>query len=83
GNLAVNPDLIQLFDDFYNAGCAVVLTTQVPFGSTDQRYAIAEWVQDCRILLNDAYGHADLYAKALKMYLQYDSVEQWHHHWSD
>jgi L-asparaginase len=83
GNLAVNPDLIQLFDDFYNAGCAVVLTTQVPFGSTYQRYAIAEWVQDCRILLNDAYGHADLYAKALKMYLQYDSVEQWHHHWSD
>ena len=83
GNLAVNPDLIQLFDEFYLKGCAVILTTQVPFGSTDQRYAIAEWVHDCRILLNDAYGHTDLYAKALKMYLQYDTVEQWHRHWYD
>jgi len=81
GNLAVNPQIIQLIDDFYHAGCAVILTTQVPFGATDQRYAIADWVQNSRILLNDGYGHADLYAKALKMYLQYDSVEQWHTHW--
>lgn len=83
GNLAVNDALIALLDQLYDRGCISVLTTQVPFGATDQRYAIAEWVNHCKILLNESYGHADLYAKALKMYLQYDTVEQWHRHWYD
>jgi L-asparaginase len=83
GNLAVNDAIIALIDQLYEQGCICVLTTQVPFGTTDQRYAIAEWVNHCKILLNESYGHADLYAKALKMYLQYDTVEQWHRHWYD
>ena len=83
GNLAVNDAMIALIDQLYEQGCISVLTTQVPFGATDQRYAIAEWVNHCKILLNESYGHADLYAKALKMYLQYDTVEQWHRHWYD
>lgn len=83
GNLAVNQALVVLIDQLYAQGCISVLTTQVPFGATDQRYAIAEWVHECQILLNDSYGHADLYAKALKMYLQYETVEQWHRHWYD
>lgn len=83
GNLAVNDTMIALIDQLYEQGCISVLTTQVPFGATDQRYAIAEWVNHCKILLNESYGHADLYAKALKMYLQYDTVEQWHRHWYD
>ena len=83
GNLAVNDAMIALIDQLYEQGCICVLTTQVPFGVTDQRYAIAEWVNHCKILLNESYGHADLYAKALKMYLQYDTVEQWHRHWYD
>lgn len=83
GNLAVNPEIVNFINQLYAKGCISVLTTQVPFGATDQRYAIAEWVHDCKILLNESYGHADLYAKALKMYLQYDTVEQWHAHWYD
>lgn len=83
GNLAVNEAVIELIDQLYERGCISVLTTQVPFGTTDQRYAIAEWVNHCKILLNESHGHADLYAKALKMYLQYDTVEQWHRHWYD
>lgn len=83
GNLAVNDAMIALIDQLYEHSCISVLTTQVPFGATDQRYAIAEWVNHCKILLNESYGHADLYAKALKMYLQYDTVEQWHRHWYD
>lgn len=83
GNLAVNDAMIALIDQLYEHSCISVLTTQVPFGATDQRYAIAEWVNHCKILLNESYGHADLYAKALKMYLQYDTVEQWYRHWYD
>ena len=83
GNLAVNAELIALFDDFYHKGCIVILSTQVPFGRTDQRYAIAAWTKQAKIIVSDCLGHADLYAKALKMYLQYPSAEarfsHWHH----
>lgn len=81
GNLAVNAAFIALIDELYEKGCATILTTQVPFGETDQRYAIADWVKQTKVLLHESYGHADLYAKALKIYLQYDGVEQWHRHW--
>ena len=83
GNLAVNAEFISTLQAIQTQGCAIILTTQVPFGTIDQRYAISEWVQHANIIISDCLGHADLYAKALKMYLQYDSVDQWHAHWHD
>ena len=83
GNLAVNEPFIACIQKLQQAGCVVILTTQVPFGRIDQRYAISQWIQQTHILLNDCLGHADLYAKALKMYLQYDAVDQWQAHWHD
>ena len=83
GNLAVNAEFISTLEAIQTQGCAIILTTQVPFGTIDQRYAISEWIQHANIIISDCLGHADLYAKALKMYLQYDSVDQWHAHWHD
>ena len=83
GNLAVNAEFISTLQAIQTQGCAIILTTQVPFGTIDQRYAISEWIQHANIIISDCLGHADLYAKALKMYLQYDSVDQWHTHWHD
>ena len=83
GNLAVNQEFITTLQDIRAQGCAIILTTQVPFGIIDQRYAVSEWIHHANILISDCLGHADLYAKALKMYLQYDSVDQWHAHWHD
>lgn len=83
GNLAVNAEFISTLQAIQTQGCAMILTTQVPFGTIDQRYAISEWIQHANIIISDCLGHADLYAKALKMYLQYDSVDQWHAHWHD
>ena len=83
GNLAVNAEFISTLEAIQTQGCAIILTTQVPFGTIDQRYAISEWIQHANIIISDCLGHADLYAKALKMYLQYDSVDQWHTHWHD
>jgi L-asparaginase len=83
GNLAVNAELIALFDEFYAQGCVVILSTQVPFGRTDQRYAVAAWTTQAKIIVSDCLGHADLYAKALKMYLQYPSAEARFSHWHD
>lgn len=83
GNLAVNETLLTLLQSIQAQDCAVILTTQVPFGPLDQRYAISSWIQNSKILVNDGFGHADLYAKALKMYLQYPRREQWQQHWYD
>ena len=81
GNIAVNDQVVAQIKYIQQQGCAVILTTQVPFGAIDQRYAVSQWVQDAQILVSNCAGHADLYAKVLQMYLQYDAIEQWHAHW--
>lgn len=83
GNIAVNDEIILLLQQLQQQGCAVILTTQVPFGKIDQRYAVSQWIEQANVLLSNCDGHADLYAKALKMHLQYGSVEQWRRHWCD
>lgn len=81
GNIAVNDKLVQLLKQIQAKNCAVIINSQVPFGSLDQRYAVSEWITHANFLVSNSFSHADLYAKALKMYLKYDAVEQWHDHW--
>ena len=83
GNLAVNDAIIQQFYALQSKGCQVILSTQVPSGGIDQRYAISQWIKDAKILISNALSQADLYAKILKIYLQYPTSEQWHDHWYD
>lgn len=83
GNLAVNEAIIQNFRQLQTQGCQIILSTQVPLGGMDQRYAISQWIQESKILVSDALSQADLYAKILKIYLQYPTSEQWHDHWYD
>ncbi|RYL29699.1 asparaginase domain-containing protein [Acinetobacter piscicola] len=83
GNLAVNATIIQYLKRLKAHGCCVILSSQVPFGGLDQRYAVSQWIQDANILCSDAQSQADLYAKILKIYLQYPSSQQWHDHWYD
>jgi L-asparaginase len=81
GNLHANQALIDTLNDLYQAGCLTLLTSQVPFGGLDQRYAVSAWTLDAKILSSDCAGHADLYAKALKIYLQYPTVDERRAHW--
>lgn len=81
GNLQVTPEIEHCLEQLYAQGCLSILTTQVPFGGIDQRYAVSQWVQSSKIMLNNTLSHADLYAKALQMYLQYPTAEQWATHW--
>ncbi|WP_171263419.1 asparaginase [Acinetobacter silvestris] len=81
GNLAVNDEIIALLQKLKQLGCIVILSSQVPFGEMDQRYAVSHWIQESQILVSDALSQADLYAKILKIYLQYPSSEQWYDHW--
>lgn len=83
GNLSVNDAIIQQLQQLKQQGCLIILSTQVPLGGIDQRYAISQWVQDSKILISDALSQADLYAKILKIYLQYPTAEQWLAHWYD
>lgn len=83
GNLSVNQNIIEYFKTLKEHGCSVILSTQVPFGGLDQRYAVSQWIQNANILCSDAHSQADLYAKILKIYLQYPSSAQRHEHWYD
>ncbi|MEB3767178.1 asparaginase [Acinetobacter sp. MD2] len=83
GNLVTNPEIVALIKQLTTQGCVPVLTTQVSFGGIDQRYAVSAWVKDARMIVTDTLGHADLYAKALQLYLNYDHAEDWFSHWHD
>ncbi|RKG34442.1 asparaginase [Acinetobacter guerrae] len=82
GNLAVDEEIIALLQQLRQQGCLSILTTQVCFGQMDQRYAVSEWVNTANILINNTHSHADLYAKALQIYLQFDSPELREQHWA-
>ena len=81
GNMAVNEPMITQFKLLQKQGCRVILASQVATGGLDQRYAISQWIKQSNVLVSDAQSHADLYAKILKMYLQYPSANQWYEHW--
>ena len=83
GNIAVNNEFIEILQKLQSKNCAVIIASQVPFGSLDQRYAISEWIQKSNFLVSNSFSLADLYAKSLKMYLKYESISQWSEHWID
>ncbi len=83
GNLAINNEIIQIFKQLKERQCQVILATQVPLGGMDQRYAISQWIKEAKILTSDSASLADLYAKILKIYLQYPTSQEWHEHWYD
>lgn len=82
GNLHTNPKTIALLQKLRQQNCLPILNTQVTWGGIDQRYAISAWVKDADIVTANTHGHADLYAKVLKLYLQYDDINQWVEHWT-
>ena len=81
GNIAVNDEVLALFEQLYQKQCLPIISTQVTFGQLDQRYAVSSWIQSAKVLVNDCHSHADLYAKVLQMYLKYPTHEQWFAHW--
>lgn len=83
GNIAANPAIIAALKQLNQQGCICILTTQVPQGGIEQRYAISQWLLESEIKINDSQGHADLYAKILKIYLQYRTPDQCAAHWYD
>ena len=84
GNIAVNDEILMLFEQLYQKKCLPIISTQVTFGQLDQRYAVSSWIQSAKVLINDCHSPADLYAKVLQIYLKYPSHEQcfanWHQH---
>ncbi|MDO3666640.1 asparaginase domain-containing protein [Acinetobacter higginsii] len=81
GNIAVNDEILAIFEQLYQKQCLPIISTQVTFGQLDQRYAVSSWIQSAKVLVNDCHSHADLYAKVLQMYLKYPTHEQWFAHW--
>ncbi|MDH0031097.1 MULTISPECIES: asparaginase domain-containing protein [unclassified Acinetobacter] len=82
GNIAVNDEILALFEDLYHQKCLTIVSSQVTFGQLDQRYAVSSWIQSVKVLINDCQSHADLYAKTLQMYLKYPTHDQCFEHWN-
>lgn len=82
GNIAINDDLLQLFEALYQKDCLVIISSQVPFGALNQHYAVSSWINSAKVLISDCYSPADLYAKTLQMYLKYPTHAQRFEHWS-
>lgn len=83
GNLVTNTQIVTLLKKCQASNCLPILTTQVTSGGIDQRYAVSAWVKDAHIVTADTLGHADLYAKTLQLYLEYNDATQWYIHWAD
>lgn len=83
GNIAINNTFLATLNQIQAHNCAVIISSQVPFGPLDQRYAVSEWIQQAHFLVSHCYSHADLYAKTLKMHLKYPNIDQWYLHWQD
>lgn len=83
GNIAADTHLIATLEQLHQAGCVVIVSTQVPFGNIESHYAISSWMQNSKIIRSNCAGHADLYAKALQMYLQYPTANLRWAHWHD
>lgn len=82
GNLAVNPDIAQCFDQLYQQQCLIILNSQVPFGELKSVYAVNEWTSCSPIVYCDTASDADLYAKLIQLYLLYPTVQQRYSLWS-
>lgn len=83
GNITVTARILSALAALRHQGCLNILTTQVTFGELDQRYAVSQWVLDAEIFISNSHSHADLYAKILKIYLQYRTPDQCAAHWYD
>jgi len=63
GNFPVSPELQQLLRQAVQDGCLLVITTQVPFGGTDSRYASGDWLAELGALPSARLTLPAIYAR--------------------
>lgn len=80
GNFSGDEALIRLLKQFA-PHTLCLLTSQVNFGQLSQDYAVSSWIKNSPLIYAREASAADLYAKALQLYLQYPTVAERYEHW--
>lgn len=81
GNVALSAAHNDCLNALLAQNCLCVLSSQVPLGQLQQIYAINEQNGSFAWLMDNSAGPADLYAKIVQMYLQYDTVAERQQYW--
>lgn len=81
GNIPYSPQFKHVLSDLTTQGCWVILSSQVLFGALSQQYAVTSWLSDLNLAIDPHHSQADLYARAVLLYLQYGGQENWQRYW--
>ena len=81
GNLPYDKNLEQCLEQFINQGCWVIISSQVLSGSLSQKYATGSWLNNINLVFDPHHSQADLYARAVLLYLQYGQQPNWQQYW--
>lgn len=81
GNLAYSEKIFFELQQLISQGCWVILTSQVLYGKLSQIYATGSWLAQLNLVIDSHHSQADLYARAMLLYLQYHQYENWQQFW--
>lgn len=81
GNLAQSREIEQVLRVAAGRGILVVISTQVPFGGVDSRYAAGHWLQDLDVLHAGQLPVAAIYARLAWICCLSTNYQQRRHYW--
>lgn len=81
GNLAHTPEIEQLLKQASEHGVLLVISTQVPFGGVDSRYAAGHWLGDLQVLSGAKLPVASIYARLAWICCQTTDYQQRRQYW--
>lgn len=82
GNLPYSLALKNCLMKLLAQGCWVILSSQVLFGKLSQHYAAGCWLSELDLVIDPHHSQADLYARAVLLYLQYGDQKNWQRYWA-
>lgn len=82
GNLAYSASLKSVLQELLAKKCWVIISSQVLFGELSNQYAVATWLAELGVVVDPHYSQADLYARAVLLYLQIADQVDWQQHWT-
>ena len=81
GNLAHSPQIEQLLRQAAERGILLVISTQVPFGGVDSRYAAGHWLAGLEVLSGGTLPVAAIYARLAWICCRNTDYQQRRQYW--
>ncbi|GAA5017498.1 asparaginase [Acinetobacter puyangensis] len=81
GNLAYTTELKDVLNALIQSGCWIIISSQVLYGELSHQYAAGSWLADLDLVFDPHHSQADLYARAVILYLQHHQQQNWQKYW--